>query len=541
MRRLATIVRKLASHGFGFVVHRLRLHSHLPTWLRIPGVGPGGRPENMAKEFADLLEELGPTFVKFGQMLATRPDILPPEYIAELERVYHDVAPFPADRAREMIEEELGKPVEEVFREFEGQPVASGSIAQVHGATLQDGTPAVVKVRRPEIEHTIEDDLAILQFLADQADKVEEFKSFRLPMLVEEFGRGIQRELDFVAEAAYTHRFRDAFRDDERLQTPEVFWELTTPRVLVLRRLSGTHMSDLLRRGGAGAGWNRRELAHTVMDAYLRQFFILGIFHGDPHPGNILVTRQGKVGLLDFGLVGRVNARLRRDLGVCLLALGGGQLELVADVLSDVGKLPEQANEYEFREEVTDLLTRYSSVPLERMDFQRSFYELMGVIRKYNVRVPRDFVLMGRALVEISGIVTQLDPTLDIASVAEPYARKLMRHKFSAQGVRNSLTSAGYHVGTLLTEGPREVRRLLSKLRRGIFEFTIRHEGFEEALGELDKTGNRLALSILLAAIIMASTSLLTSGIRTFGFIGLAFGFMLGVWLIIGILRSRSV
>jgi ubiquinone biosynthesis protein len=507
------------------------------------------RPEELASRFASVLEELGPTFVKFGQMLATRPDVLPDEYIRELERICHHVAPFAGEVSRNVILDELGAPVEELFREFYDEPRASGSIAQVHEAVLPDGTEVVVKVRRPRIDRIIEDDVAILSFLAGQADRVEEFQPFRLPMLVDEFARAISRELDFVAEAAYTHKFRESFNDDERLEIPEVYWDYTTERVLTMKRLEGTHLSDVMREGGPPC--DKGAVARTLMDAYLKQFFSLGAFHADPHPGNILLTGDGRIALLDFGLVGRVNARLRRDLGLSMLALGNGQLELVAEILSEMGRLPDESQLDELRDELVALLDRHGSVPLEKLDFQRTFQDVMNVIRKYRAEVPRDFVLMGRALVVISGIVTQFEPGLNIASLAEPYGRRLLREKVSPAGIQRSLTATGYHLGTLVTDGPREIRRLVQKLQKGLFEFTVRHEGFEKGLTELDETGNRLSLSIILAAIIVASSTLLGQEIgavsilgwkvSVLGLLGLLFGFVIGVWLVVGILRSRRV
>jgi ubiquinone biosynthesis protein len=546
---VAHIARKAVSHGLGFLISRLDLQRHLPPWLRLPYRVADVRPEDLAARLASVLEELGPTFVKFGQMLSTRPDVLPEEYIRELERICHHVAPFPGEVARSIVSEELGAPAGELFGEFSDEPRASGSIAQIHDATLRDGTPVVVKVRRPRIERVIEDDVAILAFLAAQADRVEEFQPFRLPMLVDEFARSIGRELDLVAEAAYTHKFREAFKDDERIEIAQVYWDFTTDRVLTMRRLEGTHLGELLRDSEAPG--DRMEIARTVLDAYLRQFFVMGIFHADAHPGNILLTPRGRVGVLDFGLVGRVSARLRRDLGVCIMALGNGQLELVAEVLTQVGRVPEDGDADALREELVGLLERYAGVPIEKLDFQRSFQEVMRVIRKYRAEVPRDFVLMARALVLISGVVTQLAPRLNVASLAEPYGRQILRQKVTPAGIRRGLTSGGYHLGMLLSEGPRELRRFIQKLRQGSFEFTVRHEGFEKGLTELDQTGNRLSLSIILAAIIIASSALLGAEIgainlfgwevSVLGLIGLVFGLVLGVWLIIGILRSRRL
>ncbi len=549
VRRVAHIVRKSVSHGLGFAVSRLNLQKYLPPWLRLPSLTARGRPEDLARRFASVLEELGPTFVKFGQMLSTRPDILPPEYIQELKRICHHVAPFPSSAAERIVEEELGRPVGEMFRSFQDEPRASGSIAQIHNAELPDGTPVVVKIRRPLIERTIEDDVAILTFLADQADRVEEFQPLRLPMLVEEFGRGIRRELDLLAEAAQTHKFRELFSDDKRIEIPHIYWDYTTERVLTMRRIEGAHLGELIPEGRTPVP--RRDLARVIMDAYLRQFFDMGSFHGDPHPGNIVITAQGKVALLDFGLVGRVSPRLRRNLGVCLMAMGNNQLELVAEVMGELGQLSYSNRYEEFQEELVGLLDRYSSIPLEKLDFHQSFNETMGVVRKYRVDIPREFVLMGRALVVISGLVTQLDPGLNVAELARPYGRKLLRQKLSSGNLKRSLTAGGFHVSGLLSEAPRQLRHLMRSIGRGAFEFTVKHEGFEKALKELDQTGNRLALSIILAAVIMASASLLSDEVGTvdifgwhvslMGLIGLLFGMVLGAWLIIGILRSGRI
>jgi ubiquinone biosynthesis protein len=533
----------------GFLVARLGIQHHLPAWARIPTKRREELPD-LPERFASVLEELGPTFVKFGQMLSSRPDLLPPEYVHELQRICHHVAPFPGHVSRRIVREELDCDTEEVFRSISDEPMASGSIAQVHEAQLLNGTDVVVKVRRPGIENTIEDDLGIMHFLADQANKVEEFEALRLPMLVEEFGRGIRRELNLLTEAASTHKFWEAFKDDEQMVVPEVYWDYSTPRVLVLERLEGPYLNELLE--SEDNRHLKQSLASVILDRFLVQFFQMGAFHADPHMGNILVLEEGRVGLIDFGLTGTLGESLRGQLSNYLIALGNTQFELAAEVLAEIGQVPADVNMPEFRSEVASLLDRHYSIPFEKIDLQRAFHEIMQVIRKYNVIMPRDFVLLGKSLVTVGGMVMQLDPQINVADLAAPYARKVALHKFSPGNVKRSLTSSLYHLSTLLSNAPRDIRQLLQRLKGGVIEFAIDHRGLERYLVDLDKTGNRLALSIMLAAIIISSTSIMTAEIgpkvtllgwdaSLLGLVGYMFGFVLGAWLVIGIFRSGRI
>lgn len=548
IRRLAHIASKLAAHGLGFLLSKLRLKRYLGPLKRLPSGGKSrAGPDEMPARFANVLEELGPTFVKFGQMLSTRPDLLPHDYIVELRRICHHVAPFPGSAARSIVEEELGAPVEEVFASFSNEPRASGSIAQVHDAVLHDGAEVVVKVRRPGIRKTIEDDLAIIKFLASRAETLEELKPFRLRMLADEFARTVMRELNLLTEAAYTHRFHSCMKDEDRLEMPEVYWDYTTENVITLTRISGpglTEIDDI-----EESYQDKKKTARTLLDVFLKQFFGEGVFHSDPHPGNIVLLGGDRIGLLDMGQVGTIDNEMRSQLGICIVALGNEQMELAAEVLAEVGAVPHTTSRQEFCSEVAALMDRYYSIPVERINFQKAFTEVMDIVRRYGVMLPRDFVLVSKTLATISGLVMRLDPQLNVAELAAPYGRKLMYEKLSPRNIRRALTRQGYHLSNLLRHAPGDLRELITKLHRGMLEFTIRHEGFDKAVSELDRTGNRLSMSILLAAVIMASTSLLTSAVgpkislfgwetSALGFSGLMLGMILGLWLILGILRS---
>ncbi|KXB07556.1 hypothetical protein AKJ51_01015 [candidate division MSBL1 archaeon SCGC-AAA382A20] len=539
------------SNGLGFLVAKLGVADRLPPWARIPSITKTKKPEDLPVRFARVLEELGPTAVKFGQMMSSRPDLLPPEYIEELERICHHVAPFPADTARSIVEDELRDNASDLFKEFSKEPLASGSIAQVHEAVLKDGSSVVVKVRRPRIEETVEDDLSIMQFLAEQADKLEEFKPFRLPMLVEEFGRGIRNEMNLMTEGAHTHRFHQAFKDDETLVIPEVHWNYCSPKVLTLSMVKGTYLNELADTP-KGANFDNQKIAETILDRFLTQFFELGLFHADPHLGNILVMKGGKIGLIDFGLTGRLGDTLRRQLGTYVIALGNKQFEFAAEILLETGAFPPDINRSEFKAEVSGLLERYYNVPFEKIDLRNAFQEVMRSVRRFNGVMPRNFVLLGKTLVTIGGMVLRLHPEIDAAELAKPYARKLIVNKFSPENVSKGLVSNLHHLSMLLRTAPQDIRQIFDRMKSGVVEFAIEHRGLERYLIDLDKTGNRLALSIMLAAIIISSTSILTAElgpkIRLFGWeasglglLGYLFGFFLGIWLVIGIFRSGRI
>ncbi len=553
-RRIATIARVLASEGLEYLVARLGMGHYLPAWARIKRKRTSTEnPPDLPRRFANVLEKLGPTAVKFGQMLSTRPDLLPPEYAEELQRICHHVSPFPAEKARAILERELGGTIETFFDEFSDKPLASGSIAQVHGALLKDGREVVIKVRRPEIERTIEDDIAIMDYLAARADRLEEFKPFRVPMLVEEFAEGVRREMNLLSEAADTHKFHAAFKDDRSLVVPEVHWDLCSPAMLTMQWVDGIFLTEFAEKSESeDIPELKRKVAMVILDRFFRQYFELGFFHGDPHTGNMLLLEDNRIALIDFGLSGRVGDLLQSRLGAFFIALGRQQFEMAAQVLAETGAFPPDLDEDDFITETAMLLERHYHVPFESIDLQQAFQDVMRIVRKHHGRMPRNFVLLGKSIVTISGIVKQLSPGINTAEVAAPYARGLVRKKLSPGNASKRLTQYAYEFSMLLQTMPRDLRQIIGKLKNGAMEFAVDHRGLERYLLDLDRTGNRLALSIMLAAILISSTTILTAEIgpamtilgwdvSALGLIGYGFGFILGIWLAFGIFRSGTI
>lgn len=548
IRRLSVIAQKFMAQGLGFFVDRYVHLGYLPARFKFRRVA-AERPEyeTVPQRLVTVLQELGPTFVKLGQMLATRPDILPESYIAEFRRIYYKVQPFDPDVAKTIIEEQLDRPIDQVFASFTDAPRASGSIAQVHDAVLHDGTPVVVKVRRPNIESVIADDLHILEILADGANKIEELVPLRLPVIVAEFARAIQRELDFIDEASTISKFEAAFAGSSEIVVPKVYWDLSTSQVLTLRRIEGPNLAQMAERGYEGL--DRRAVADRLAHAFLKQYFEVGMFHADPHPGNIICLPGGRLGLIDFGMVGTLTGDLRSRIGTILVAVARNQIDLAAEVFADIGVLSQEARQAQFSADVSELLRKYYGIPLKSIDTGRVFQDLMRVAREHNVLVPRDFVLLGKSVVMMAGLARELDESLNVAELARPYAKHLIREKVSARSLERKLTEELYYLGNLLWHGPKELRGFFRKIMGGQFEVRVMHEGLTRHVAELDRTGNRLALSVMLAAIIIGSSQILSSRIgpsvgagawkmSALGLFGYLISLALGLWLIFGIFRS---
>lgn len=546
LTRFRQILQVLAKHGFGYLVQRVELGQYLPLpsrWKRPAGEEAEVVP--LARRFTDMLQDLGPTFIKFGQMLANRPDLLPPEFIQELRRLQDRVVPFDSALARASIEQELGAPVEALFPEFESEPFAAGSIAQVYRARTAEGMPVVVKVKRPGIERVVLTDIDLLTYLARLLDEhVAEARVLRPQLIVEEFGRTVRREMDFLTEAAATAQFAKQFAEERRVRIPQVFWEYTTSSVLTLERLAGHNVAD----GAALArmGVDRRALARTVADVFLQQFFVTGLFHGDPHGGNLLADEAGVLALVDFGMVGHLTDELRGHLATVLIAAVIRQLDIIIQTFTDIGVLGPETDIGELKSDLNDLLNKYFEIPFARIDQMRVFQELMDLARLHHVFLPREFVLLGKAFVTVSALAKELDPQFDLATVAGPYARRLILEKVSPGRMARSFGVVLWQLVNLAQRAPRELRELLDKAVAGQLQVIFRHQGLDPFGHTLERTGNRLASAITLAAVLLSATMLITTGVgpqvrgvSALGLAGFAVAGLLAVWLGLAIWRSN--
>jgi len=504
LSRLAPIIRVLARHGFGTLAYRLSLGQFVPARFR-------GKqsPEGLSapKRLRLALEELGPTFVKLGQVLSTRPDLLPEPYIEELRQLTEHVPPFETAIARRIVETELKHPIPELFLEFGEEPIASGSIGQVYNATLLSGRQVVVKVKRPQIEKVILADLDLFEVAVPLLDRIEELKPLRLPVILDEFRRSLLREMDFVSEGSFTTKIREDLADNPNVRVPEVIWDMTTPDVLVMERLAGISLSR--QKELAELGIDRAAVARALAECFLHQFFRTGLFHADPHPGNILITSDGRIGLVDFGMAGRLSTELRSYLATSFIALTRRDLDIITDIYLEIGALSDETDVPRLKTDLQEALDKYYGIPLRCLDMQKAFGEAMRVARVHHVLLPRDFVLLGKSFVTMISMARELDPSFDLAAVAKPYALIILKDKLSPSTIGHDALSQLWNVGHSLRKLPRDLRSVMRRLLGGSLQFTLRWNQFDRFVTELDKATNRLAFSIIVSAIVLASSILL--------------------------------
>ncbi|HPD32538.1 MAG TPA: AarF/ABC1/UbiB kinase family protein, partial [Phycisphaerae bacterium] len=504
---MQTIARVLTQHGFGHLVDSLHLERYVPLpkrWQQAVMPSLEGEPEaSIGRRIARVCEELGPTFVKLGQLLSSRPDLVSADIIAELVKLQDRVPPFPTDQARRIIETDLGMPLSQCFAGFGDEPFACGSIAQVYRATTvaADERPScrvVVKVKRPGIEDTIRLDMTILRWIGDVAERlVPELAVYHPKMIVDEFEQTMMRELDFVNEAATIARFAESIGEDPDFRVPTVFWEFTGPSVLTLEEMHGVSIQTLLTRPDPAI--DRKQLADRLARGFVRQFFETGLFHADPHPGNLLVEPPAAIRLIDFGLTGRIDEEMLGHLVMALMGAVNREPEIVVEVLADMDALGEQTDRVQLRRDFLELIEKYYGLPLHRFDMQTLFHEITALIRRNDVTVPREFVLFGKALVAVGGICLQLDPEMDLVTLVKPRLVKLLAERMAPGKLLKSAAMSGWHLLNFLKGFPSQLRDVSRRMARGKWQINIRHQNLDFLANEIDRASNRLSFAVITA------------------------------------------
>ncbi|MHB1294259.1 MAG: ABC1 kinase family protein [Anaerolineae bacterium] len=548
-RRIAEV---LIRNGLGVIAEGLGLTRFLPSWrARRMSADAQSAGLTMPQRLRKTLEELGPTFIKLGQILSTRPDILPPDYTIELSKLLDAAPPAPASEIVEILERELGGPLDRWFATFDQVPIASASIGQVHRATLLDGSEVVVKVQRPGVQRTIQADLNLLavqaRFLEARSTML---KSYGLVGIVDEFAQALRDELDYTVEGRNADRLRRIVVE-EGVVIPEVFWNLSTRYVITLTDLAGIKLSDI--PALKAHGYDLRDIAQRVAATFLRQVFVHGVFHADPHPANILVC-DGRVGLVDFGVVGYLSARMREDLGDLLFALVQQNADEMVTIITRIGAMGPAADRDGLRRDVQRLIVRYYSTALESLPVAEILEQLLNVAFRHQVRMPADLALLVRTVVVLEGVVLSLDPSLVLAHLLEPFVVRLVRERLSLKrSIVEGITSLR-QLEEVLQTLPRRVDLLAQQLERGDMTIGVEIRHLQQTMRKADAVGNRLAFSVIVAGIIIGSALVLsgTQGAAVFRLpftdialpiaqIGFVAAGLLGTWLLLSIVRSRGL
>jgi len=535
----------LLKYGFSELVDQLELASYLSLSRRLLRREAVERPHLTAPERIRLaIEELGPTFIKFGQIMSTRPDLIPPAYIAELEKLQDAVAPAPWEVVRQEIEEELGAPLNEVFASFETEPLAAASLAQVYHATLPGGEEVVVKVQRPNIEEIVETDLEILFDLARLLqERTPLGEIYDLPEIAEDFAFTLRAEMDYRREGHNADRFRRNFAGEEYLYIPRVYWDYTTRRVIVFERISGIKIDDIAALDAAG--FDRHQIALNCARIIIKEILVDGFFHADPHPGNFFVMDGEVIGAVDFGLVGHLSQRLKEDLVRLFVVTVQLNSEGIVEQLIRMSAAQRRVDREKLRRDLEHLLTKYQGLPLKDIRAQEVINEIMPVAYRHRLRLPTDLWLLGKTLGMMEGVGLRLDPDFDFFAVSQPYVDQFIRQMTSPRAWGKRLVRGAGDWGELFTILPRQIPRLLDQVEEGDLEITLKLKEIDSALSKLDRIANRLSVSILVAAFIVGLALLLPTfiGNRVVWIIvpaGFAFvaASTLGLWLVYSVWRA---
>lgn len=537
--RYREIASVLAKHGWGWLLESVGISEHLgkQAHARREGAAPA--------HIREMLEELGPTFIKMGQLLSTRSDIVPLAYVEELSKLQDTAPTLPISVVYSVIENEFGVPVRHLYKTFDEKPLAAASLSQAHRATLHDGTPVIVKVQRPNIREQVETDIEILyrraRFLESHWERA---RTYGITDLVDEFAITIREELDYTREGRNTDRLREQMNRLEGVRVPLVYWDLTTPRVLTLEMMQGVKITDLRRE--LLVGIDPANVANRLASAFLEQVFVDGFFHADPHPGNLLVMADGSIALVDCGQVGKLDAESREGAIRLLMAFEQEDTRQFADEVINLGIGQEDVDIRLLTQDLSRVLRRYYDTPSRHVNMGEILQRVLEVSAEHKIRLPVSFAVLGKVFANIDGICSTLDPDFNFTRVARDYVGKAVRRDLRPETAVTEFYRAVVSLRRLVFNLPDNADRLLRKIVEGTLRVEFKHQGLEGVGEEFRTAANRISIALIVGATIVGSSLLVLAGkgpvslfgLPTLGIAGYVVAVIFGGWLAISILQS---
>jgi ubiquinone biosynthesis protein len=546
LNRYRQILAILFKHGFDDLLERLKVDQYIAAGLQAISkepMSPAGklsRPQRLRMAF----EELGPTYIKLGQVLSTRPDLIPAKFVYELAKLQDEVSPFPFSEVKAVVEAEFGRAPEAVFDELEEQALASASIGQVHKARLKSGEAVAVKFQRPGIRKVIEVDLEIMLHLATLAERhIKEFEIHRPVKIVEEFARTLEKEIDYHIEATNMERIARQFLDVPHIYIPAVFSEMTTTRVLTTELVDGIKISKIEKLEAAGL--DKKLITARTVELVLKQAFDNGFFHADPHPGNIFVLPDNVICLVDFGMVGIVDRRTREEFVDLIDSVVHQHEAKAAQVLLNLTEWDEQPDIRALEREVADFMGRHLYKPLKDMEIGKLLQDLIELTIRFHLRIPPNIFLMIKALSAVEGVGRMLDPEFDLIAHAEPFIKRVKLERFAPQRITSDVFDVMSRLLQFLQQFPKDLLDLTGIIRQQKLSLQLEHKGLETMLATQDQTSNRMSFAIIIAALIIGSALIVISeipplvyGISLIGIIGYLVAAVMGIWLLVAIIKK---
>ncbi|MEN6372644.1 MAG: AarF/ABC1/UbiB kinase family protein [Armatimonadota bacterium] len=544
MSRLKEIGSVLARHGWGHIVTKLGLAGMFR--LRRKGIEPEVTPE--PEHLVSILQELGPTFVKLGQLLSTRPDILPEPYITALTKLQDTANTVPVERIKSIIQEELGQPVESIFAYFDEIPLAAASLGQVHAAELHDGTQVIVKVQRPGIRMVIDRDIDIMYMISQFLERRwERARTYAITEIVDEFAITIHEELDYTIEANNTEKLRAVLSSEKYARVPKIIWDFADKRVLTMERIDGIKITDIERLNAAG--FDTVQIADRLSAVMFKQIFIDGFFHADPHPGNIMVTPNQEIALIDAGQVRQLDLETRTAILRLMIAFEHQDTHLFTEVITELGIARADVDTQVLAQDLEKVLRQFYNIPVQALDIGKILIRVMDVSARHKIRLPVVFSVIGKVLTNIESINRLLNPNFNFTKAVRPYISRAVREELSPEDIFTESLRSLIDLKRLIFGLPDHLHQLLDKAVSGTLRIEFKHKGLEELESRMDKITNRLAFALIVGSTIIGSSIIVISnrqptgilGLPLLGIAGYLFALIMGMWLLLSIVRSGKL